>query len=73
MTPAQVQAQVDVLLSAGELLIKTVGAPVTQGAGTTGTQGTGVRTPIAAEVAAATAGLANEVHSPKGRIFDNGT
>src|SRR5262249_62256097 len=35
-------------------------------------QGIGVRTPRAAEVAAATAGFASEVHMPKGMMFTMG-
>jgi hypothetical protein len=35
-------------------------------------QGCGVSTPKAADVAAATAGLARLVHAPKGRIFTMG-
>lgn len=52
--------------------INTVGAPVTQGAGVTGMQGIGVRTPMAAAVAAATDGFAGEAHIPKGMIFTSG-
>ncbi len=51
------------------LPIKTVGAPTIQGAVVTGMQGCGVKTPAAAVVAEATAGLANELHTPKGGIF----
>jgi hypothetical protein len=35
-------------------------------------QGIGVRTPIAAAVAAATVGFAGELHIPKGKIFTIG-
>jgi hypothetical protein len=38
----------------------------------TGTQGMGVRTPIAAAVAEATVGLAIDWHIPKGAIFTMG-
>jgi hypothetical protein len=51
----------------------TVGAPVTQGAGVFGMHGIGVSAPIAADVAAATAGLAREVHIPNGMMFTIGT
>ena len=43
----------------------TVGDPGAQGAAQAGTQGCGVRTPDAAAVALATAGLAIELHIPK--------
>lgn len=61
-----------VLLRAGMLLINTVGDPGAHGAGVLGTQGTGVSTPRAADVAAATAGLARLVHMPKGMMFTRG-
>ena len=54
------------------LLMSTVGAPGTQGAGSTGTQGMGVKTPIAAAVAAATVGLEGVLHMPKGGTFSIG-
>lgn len=50
----------------------TVGDPGTQGAGVTGIQGIGVNTPNAAAVAAATVGLANEVHMANGKILTMG-
>jgi hypothetical protein len=40
--------------------MRTVVEPTTQGAGVTGTQGMGVNTPSAAEVAEATEGLARD-------------
>ena len=52
--------------------MNTVGAPVTHGAGVTGIQGIGVRTPMAAAVAAATDGLAGETHIPKGIMLTIG-
>jgi hypothetical protein len=58
--------------SAGNPPISTVGEPNTHGEAVEGTQGIGVSTPIAAAVAAATAGLARELHIPKGNIFDMG-
>ncbi len=61
-----------VLFTAGILAIKTVGTPGIQGAGVAGTQGIGVRTPRAAAVAAATVGLAGELHKPKGKTFTIG-
>lgn len=53
--------------------MSTVGDPGTQGAGITGIQGIGVSAPKAAAVAAATVGLAMELHIPKGIIFTKGT
>ena len=49
----------------------TVGSPGDQGV-VTGTQGIGVSTPIAAAVAAATSGLACDMHMPKGGMFSIG-
>ena len=54
ITPAQVHISLQVLFSAGWLVISTLTAPGTHGAGVTGTQGIGVNTPIAAAVAAMT-------------------
>ena len=72
ITPPHVHISLDVLLRAGMLAIMTVGAPGTHGAGVTGTQGIGVRTPSAAAVAAATVGLDRDVHMPKGMMFTIG-
>ncbi len=47
----------------------TVGEPGIQGPGVTGIQGWGVKTPKAAEVAAATWGLLSVVHMPNGMIL----
>ena len=47
-------------------------APGDQGAFTTGMQGIGVSTPIAAEVAAATCGFAWVLHIPKGAMLSIG-
>ncbi len=69
ITPAQLHIHLLELFSAGLLPIITVGEPGTQGAEVTGMQGWGVKTPLAAVVAAATWGLANELHMPKGMIF----
>jgi hypothetical protein len=63
---------VDVLVKAGAPLIMVIGAPGTHGAGVTGTQGIGVRTPRAAAVAAATAGLLGVMHMPKGGMLTIG-
>ena len=60
MTPPQAQLQMQVLLSAGMLPMSIVAEPGDHGAGMTGTQGIGVRTPEAAAVAAATVGFAKD-------------
>jgi hypothetical protein len=62
----------DELFKAGMLDTSTVGEPGAHGAAVTGVQGMGVRTPKAAAVAEATAGLAMELHMPKGIMFTNG-
>ncbi|MEY3305644.1 MAG: hypothetical protein RLZZ139_4017 [Cyanobacteriota bacterium] len=72
ITPPQAHIHFEELLSAGKLLINTVGEPGTQGATVTGIQGIGVNTPKAAAVAAITIGLAGELHIPKGGIFTIG-
>jgi hypothetical protein len=63
---------VEELLRAGIFPMSTVGDPGVQGAGVTGIQGIGVKTPKAADVAAATVGLASELHIPKGIMFTMG-
>lgn len=72
ITPAHRHIHWEVLLSAGMPPIMTVGDPGIQGETVAGTHGTGVRTPSAAEVAAATAGLAMLVHMPNGAMLTNG-
>src|SRR3954451_17422479 len=57
---------------AGMFPTSTVGTPGVHGAGVIGVHGIGVRTPSAAAVAAATAGLAKLVHIAKGSTFRNG-
>ena len=57
--------QVEELFSAGIFPTNAVGDPGTQGV-VTGIHGMGVRTPIAAAVAAATVGFAGDEHMPKG-------
>ena len=69
ITPAQLHMHLEVLLSPGMLRTSTVGEPGAQGAGMTGTQGIGVKTPSAADVAAATVGFASDWHIPKGGIL----
>jgi hypothetical protein len=54
------------------LPIITVGFPGIQGPGVLGMQGMGVSVPIAADVAAATTGLASDWHIPNGKIFTMG-
>jgi hypothetical protein len=63
-----------VLSIAGRFAISTVGeAGGVHGAGITGTQGAGVNTPNAADVAAITAGFDAAEHMPNGMMFTNGT
>jgi hypothetical protein len=72
ITPAQLHISFELSLRAGFPPINTVGDPGIQGAVVMGRQGIGVSTPSAAVVAAATMGLASEVHTPKGIMFMNG-
>lgn len=72
ITPPHIQFSVQVLSSEGWLPSNTVGAPGTHGLTVTGMHGCGVSTPSAAEVAAATAGLAILMHIPNGAIFTMG-
>lgn len=72
MTPAHMHMLVEVLSSVGMLPNITVGAPGTQGETVAGMQGIGVRTPMAAAVAAATIGFAGDMHMPNGIIFTIG-
>jgi hypothetical protein len=73
ITPPQLHMHLETLSSAGMFAISTVGAPGTHGVLVAGTQGMGVSTPNAAAVAAATAGLASELQTPKGVMFTMGT
>ena len=73
MTPPHVHMQVHVLFSAGIPPIMQLAEPGVQGVVVTGTQGIGVNTPRAAAVAEATAGLAIDMHMPKGGMFVIGT
>jgi hypothetical protein len=66
ITPAQVHIQVLVLFRAGFLPAITVGEPGTQGAGITGTQGTGE------PCAAITAGFVGAEHIPNGGMLTIG-
>ena len=72
ITPPQAQLRVQVLFNAGMFPTNTSGVPGTHGAGVTGIHGMGVNTPKAADVAAATVGLANEEHIPNGKILTMG-
>jgi hypothetical protein len=72
IVPAKAHIHLLVLFKAGKLAIITVAEPGTHGAGVTGVHGIGVNTPNAAVVAAATAGLAGDLHIPKGNIFTKG-
>jgi hypothetical protein len=61
-----------VRINAGCPSTNTCILPPIQGVVTAGKQGIGVSTPKAAAVAAATVGLAGDVHIPKGIIFTIG-
>jgi hypothetical protein len=71
--PPHMHVHIELLLSAGMLAMRTVGAPGVQGAVVAGIHGMGVSTPKAAAVAAATVGLAGHMHMAKGMIFTMGT
>ena len=66
------QLRFDVELRAGILPTRTVGDPGAHGAGVFGMHGIGVSTPIAADVADATAGLARLIQTPIGAMFTMG-
>src|ERR1700730_9373238 len=72
ITPAHMHMLVETLSRVGILPSITVAAPGTQGLVVMGMQGMGVRTPMAAAVAAATIGFAGDIHMPKGMIFTRG-
>src|ERR1700723_2017766 len=72
ITPAHMHISVEVLSSVGMSPSITVGAPGTHGATVMGMHGIGVSTPIAAAVAAATIGLAGDMHMPNGMMFTIG-
>lgn len=63
--PPQVHIHLLLLVRAGMFITFTIALPGAQGAGITGTHGIGVNTPMAADVAAETVGLAIERHMPK--------
>ena len=67
------QASFDVLFKAGIELKGPVGDPGAHGAAAVfGTQGIGVKTPAAADVAVAVAGNAGQLQTPNGLIFSIG-
>jgi len=70
--PAQLHMHLLLLVSTGIPPAVIVGAPGTQGAAVAGTQGIGVSVPHAADVAAATVGLAKDLHMPKEGMFTMG-
>lgn len=72
ITPPQLHINLELFCSAGWLPIRTVGEPGAHGAAVTGTHGIGVSTPIAAAVAAATCGLAGQLHMPNGMTLTMG-
>jgi hypothetical protein len=72
ITPANEHIHLLELFNAGKLAIITVGEPGIHGAAVAGVQGIGVNTPKAAAVAAATAGLAGDLHIPNGIILTKG-
>lgn len=72
ITPPQLHINVESFCSAGISPISTVGEPGIQGAAVAGTHGIGVNTPIAAAVAAATVGLAGQLHMPNGSTLTMG-
>jgi len=69
--PPHAQVHIEVLLRAGMPPIITVGEPGVQGM-VTGIHGIGVSTPRAAAVAAATVGLAMDMHMPNGGMLTIG-
>ena len=72
ITPAHMHINVEMLSRVGISPSNTVGAPGTQGETVAGMHGIGVRTPMAAAVAAATIGFAGDMHMPNGMILTSG-
>jgi uncharacterized membrane protein YvlD (DUF360 family) len=72
INPPHIQLRLQLLFNVGIFPNITVLEPGVQGATVAGMHGIGVSTPNAAVVAAATVGLANELHMPNGRIFTMG-
>lgn len=73
ITPPQLHINFESFCRAGIPPISTVGEPGAHGAPVAGTHGIGVNTPIAAAVAAATAGFAGQLHTPNGITLTIGT
>ena len=71
ITPNHEHIHFDELLRAGDFRNVTVGDPGVHGI-VTGTQGVGVKTPLAAAVALAVVGLASDEHVANGGIFVTG-
>lgn len=72
MTPPHMHINFELSLTLGIFLTNTNGFPGVHGVVVLGTQGIGVSTPIAADVADATVGLARDMHTPKGGILTIG-
>lgn len=72
MTPPQLHIHFDETFKAGIFATRTVGEPGAHGAAVTGIHGIGVSAPKAAAVAAATIGLAMELHIPNGKMLTIG-
>ena len=70
--PAHIHIFLQVLVSAGIPSIIKSGLPGIHGVVTTGTQGAGVNTPMAAAVAEITAGLEGDEHMPKVEMLTPG-
>ena len=72
ITPVQLHMHLQASCSAGKLPILCVIDPGVHGAAVAGMHGIGVSTPSAAAVAAATVGLAGELHTPNGMMLTSG-
>ena len=72
MIPPHMHVSVEVLSRVGKFPSRTFGAPGAHGRGVLGIHGIGVKTPMAADVAAATMGLAMDMHAPNGMMFTSG-
>jgi hypothetical protein len=72
ITPPHVHMHLLVSFKAGMLPMSTVGEPAAQGVVVTGTQGAGVGTPKAADVAAITAGFKGALHIPNVGMLTTG-
>ena len=72
MTPPHIQVSLLEMVSVGKPWRRTWVLPGAQGAMVLGTQGMGVSTPQAAEVAEATVGLARDRHIPNEGILTMG-